>query len=151
MIFSETYEKAIFNAIKKSFWDIYNDKYHKLIAPGTLLKCRVETPKFELNNHYIILPNREFFINSHKLKPEVLDQKVLDMFQREKPVVKYFLEREVLEGFILHESDVLVDLVYHKKYKNDPKPVVPHHDLVSYMHFLDMLNTLEKPSLDKFI
>lgn len=151
MIFSEMYEKAIFNAITKSSWNVYNGKYPKMIAPGTLLKYRIEEPKFERNNRYILLPSRDFFINSNKLKPEVLDQKVLNMFNTEKPLVRFFLDKEVLTGFTLQESDVLVDLVYHKKYKLDPKPVKEHRDSVSYRYFVDVLGTLERPALDKFV
>ncbi|MEM4244813.1 MAG: hypothetical protein QXR60_01230 [Candidatus Nanoarchaeia archaeon] len=151
MIFSEKFEKAIYATAARNYWDIYNAKYPKLMVPGNLQKCLVKEPKFELNNPYRLLPKREFFYNSRNLKSEVLDQKILNMVEVCKPVVTFFLEREVLNEFILRESDVDLSLTYHPKYKKDPKPVKTHNDSVSYTHFIMVLESLEQYPLDKFV
>ncbi|MFH1210907.1 MAG: hypothetical protein V1645_03240 [archaeon] len=168
MIFSKQYELAIRKAINDKRFDIYNAQHQGLLAPGSLSKCLVpplrndnSLPKravqlsdkhdLSLRNPYVVLPERDLFRGYDKIDPKVLDQKVLEVAKNCKPIVKYFMDREVLEGFVLDDSQVKVDLKYHPKFRMDPKPQKKHSDIVSYIHFIDMLKSIDSPDIDRFV
>jgi hypothetical protein len=168
VIFSKQYELAIRKAINDKRFDIYTAQRQGMLAPGTLSKCLVPPlrndnswPKravqladkydLSLRNPYVVLPQRDLFRGYEKMDPKVLDQKVLEAAKNCKPIVKYFLDREVLEGFVLDESSIKVDLKYHPKFRQDPKPQKRHTDMVSYRHFVDMLDSIDSPNIDVFL
>ncbi len=168
MIFSKQYELAIRKAINNKRFDIYNAQHQGLLAPGTLGKCLVpplrndnswpkrtvqlpDKGELSLRVPYVVLPQRDLFRGYESMNPRDLDHKVLRAAETCKPIVPYFLDREVLEGFVLDDSHVKVDLKYHPRYKKDPKPQKKHSDIVSYLHFVDMLNRMEAPSIDVFL
>jgi len=153
--FLDEYKKAIFDAVRKNRWDIYSNRYPSLIVAGSMDEYLIkEASKLSLNIPYVVLPQRELFRNSDKLKPKVLDQKVLDMSKSVKPLVKFFNDIEELEGFVPSESlpgnGVKVYLRYHPRFELDKTERKSHKEGVSYRHFVETLEKLNKEPYDKF-
>lgn len=137
MIYTDKFADAIFEITQKKFWDIYNAKYPKLIAPGTLSKCLLKEPKFEFNNAYILLPSTILFSKSEKL-----EEKILAKAQKDKPKVEFYpvdkdRNLQVLENFILEPNSLTIKLSKEGQ------------QVVSYRHFVEsILPSLSKLSYD---
>jgi hypothetical protein len=152
MSFYNKYEDAVRSVIAKSQFEVYSGKYPALIVPGKLNKQIVSLEKnLVKGTPYILLPKRDLIRYSKTMNAEYLDSKVLSIAEVCKPIVNYFIDKEVLKGFELDDTLVKVALKYHPKFRMDKTPQKQHTDEVSYMHFIDMLKTLERHPFDKFV
>ncbi len=140
MIFSEQYQKAIFDSVRANRWDIYNAENPKLLASGLMYECLIKTPKLDCDTPYQLFPRRDLF-KDDKLEAKGLDQKVLDLAEKVKPIITFYLKDEELKSFVLDKDKIRVKIELSES----------KVQFVSYQHFVGMLEKVKRPDMDLFV